>query len=181
MSKVLLSSQALVLLGAQPIASFTEGSTGAEIASILFDTTYESLLTETRWRFATKQQRLNKDIVPATEGLNSFQLPPDVLYVIEANCDYEINQKKLLTNHTDVTINYVFSPEIDQLPAYFVQALVLALAARFAVPISADLNKAQMYTQLTEQQLKKARYADSSSRTNSIIEDSPYTEARFSN
>ena len=54
-SAIQLASNALLLLGHDPISSFTESTAGAQIASNLYETTYESLLTQHRWRFASKQ------------------------------------------------------------------------------------------------------------------------------
>ena len=79
-SKFDICNQALVLVGANTITSFTESTTESKVASQLYESTLENLLTRCRWRFSTKQEQLSrktnsfrstsssKDIIGSTDG-----------------------------------------------------------------------------------------------------------------
>ena len=58
-SAIQISSNALILLGHPPIASFEEPGAGAQAASNLYEQSYLNLLTIHRWRFATKKAQLS--------------------------------------------------------------------------------------------------------------------------
>jgi hypothetical protein len=53
-----ICSRALILIGADPITSFTEDTTEALVASNLYEDVARSQLCRTRWRFATEQAEL---------------------------------------------------------------------------------------------------------------------------
>ena len=57
-TKVDICSRALVMIGASPISSFTDGSTEALVASNVYEDIVESSLTRHRWKFATNQKPL---------------------------------------------------------------------------------------------------------------------------
>ena len=74
-SKFDIVSQALLLIGEAPINSFDEGVSGV-VASNLYDTTRDSLLTATRWRFAAGKASLSKlTATPLNEWNTAFLLP----------------------------------------------------------------------------------------------------------
>ena len=50
-----ICARALIMIGAQPISSFSVGSTEALVASNIYDDVVEASLTRHRWRFATTQ------------------------------------------------------------------------------------------------------------------------------
>jgi len=73
----------MLLLGGSPISSFTEESAESEIAANLFENSYKSILTQHRWRFASKQATLARlTEKPSNLFEYQFQLPTDLLYLI---------------------------------------------------------------------------------------------------
>ncbi len=180
-SAVSISSNALVLLGGTTISSFTDDSTGSQIAALLYETTYHALLTETRWRFASRTDRLARHTLPPENSpwQYQFQLPSDCLYVTKCTDPvYEIYERRLYSNSSSVDAEIVFPVNEVNLPAYFVRALEYKLASLFAIPLTGDINKSDFYYKLAEAELKKARYNDASQRPPTAIEDSPYITAR---
>ena len=177
---ITLSSNALVLLGGQPIASFTDGESGSDIAALLYETTYHSMLTDTRWHFATRTVRLAQLLEKPENGFGfKFALPTDCLTVVKcSDRNYEIYERELYCHSSDVLIEYVYPVDEINLPAYFVKALEYNLAAQFAIPLTDNATKADFYYNLYQDFVKKARFVDASQRPNSIIEDSPYISAR---
>ena len=59
-SDIDIASNALILIGDNPISSFTEPGAGATAAANLYPVTYEQLLSEHPWTFALKEQKLNQ-------------------------------------------------------------------------------------------------------------------------
>lgn len=176
-----IASNALILLGHQPIASFTEPTAGAEVASNLFETTYQSLLVTHRWRFASKKATLSRlSAAPINEWNYQFQLPIDLLYLITVDgaSDYEIYEDKLYCNSQTVIIDYTYNVAPDKLPAYYIKALEYHLASQFAIPVTGDIDKADLYHKMFFKQLKMAKYADSTQRPQDTFMDSPYTDVR---
>ena len=81
-SAIDISSRALILIGAEPITSFTDGTTESLVAGSLYEDICRSALSNTRWRFATDQAVLNR-LTDAPTGRYDFayQLPADTLLV----------------------------------------------------------------------------------------------------
>jgi len=181
-SPISLVSNALNLLGADRIASFEDDSTEAEITKELFWTTYRAMLTETRWRFATKVYKLNRLYESPDEALGymyQYQLPNDYLMLVNAGTkDYTIQGDRVLSNAKEMTITYIYEPPVALLPAYFIKALEYNLAFNFAIPITDDRTKMNDFATLYGVQLKKAKFADASSNPTISIESSPYIIAR---
>lgn len=179
-SAISISSDALVLLGDQPISSFTDGSTGSLIASQFYETTYNSLLTETLWHFATKTQDLARHVEePENTWKYKFQLPEDCLYMISADTSvYEVYERDVYTNVPTLRIEYIYPVKEENLPPPFVKALSFMLAAQFAIPLTGNASRAEYYAQLADRQILKARRADASQRPASSIGNGRYITVR---
>lgn len=177
-----LASNALLLLGHEPIAAFDEPTAGAQIASNLYDQSYKFILSQHRWRFATKQAVLARLTAEPTDVFKyQFQLPVDMLYLIRAiNAHhYEIYGDKLYCNQQAVNIEYVYNISSDRLPSYYAKAFEFYLASQFAIPVTGDIDKASYFSQQYEKAMVKAKYLDSSQRPNDAFTDNPYVDARY--
>jgi hypothetical protein len=84
-SDIDIAARALVLIGAQPITSFSSSSTEALVASNVYEDVVRTALCASRWRFATNQAVLNAlTAAPTGRFDTAHQLPSDV----NAACDY---------------------------------------------------------------------------------------------
>ena len=176
-----ICSNALIMVGHGPIASFTDGGAGANTAAALYLTTYESLLSQHRWRFASAKVALNRlTAKPQNEWSHAFQLPAGYIVAIGVHprVDYEIYEDKLYTNASELDLDYIFKPDESKLPAYFQRLLEFNLASIFAIPVTDNSTKAEEYRKMTEQQLRKARFTDSQARPSDSIVDSPFIDSR---
>lgn len=180
-SSVTISSNALILLGDSPISSFTDGTTGALIASNLYETSYQSLLTTHRWRFATKKAQLARLSTPPLNGFSyAFQIPSDCLYVISATTEnYEIYGSLIYCNDTVLSIDYTYRVSEDKLPSFYVKMLEFFLASQFAIPLAGSIDKGNYYSRLFLDQQRKAKFADSTQRPQDSLSDSPYLTMRY--
>lgn len=182
-SDISIASNALLLLGHTTIASFTEDSAGAQIASNLYESSYNSMLVTYRWRFASKKAKLARlATAPLNDFTSQFQLPTDLLYLTKTSSttNYELYEDKLFSNSTDEEIDYIYKVSSDKLPAYYIKALEFYLAMQFAIPITGDLNKMDAMSKMYDKQLRLAKYADSTQRPQDTFDDNPYVDARFS-
>lgn len=180
-SDISIASNGLLLLGNDTIASFTEDTAGATIAAELYETSYLSLLTAHRWRFATKKATLAMLAAAPLNGYtHKFQIPSDCLYVINATTsNYEVYENTIFANDTDVDIDYIYRVDEDRLPPYFVTMLEFYLAAKFAIPLTGDLKKTELYSKLYLDEMRRAKFADSTQRPNVGFKSSPYTDVRY--
>ena len=177
-----LCSNALLLIGAKTISSFTEGGAGAEVAANFYPLTYESLLTRHPWRFAVGQKVLSRLVdTPVNTWAYAFQLPPDFLAAIKIypGSDYEIFEDMIYTNQTELALDYIFKPDEARLPPYFSETLELRLASKFAFPVTSNKSTAELYHAMFVEALKFAKSKDSQGRPNTPIVDAPFIESRF--
>ena len=176
-----LCSNALLLIGDDVITSFTDAGAGAKVASNLYESSYENILSLHRWRFAVGKIQLSQLVsTPVNQFKYAYQLPADLLTMIRTypDSDYEIYEDKLYSNHSSVEIDYVFTPDESKLPAYFIKLMEFYLASQFAIPVTDNTSKAEQYNAMFEEQLKRARFLDSQGRPGDPVTSSPLVDVR---
>jgi len=180
-SNIALASNALLLLGHETIASFTEGTAGATIASNLYENSYLSQLTNHRWGFATKQQQLARCSTSPVDGYTyAYVMPSDCIYLIKADTrNYRVYGHMVYTNATTLYIDYIYRVDEVNLPPYFTKMFEFFLAAQFALPLTGDIKKGEYYSRMYLNELKRAKFADSTQSPQDTFIDSPYTEVRY--
>jgi len=180
-SDIDIASNALVRIGAAPISSFTEGGASGQAAANLYEPTVRALLTEHRWRFATGKRQLARLVAaPLNEFQYAYQLPSDMLLLFRTypTSTYEVFEDKLFTNASSVEIDYLFQPNESQFPAYFQLAVEYKLASEFALIVTSNRSLAETYEFKANEQMKKARFADSQGRPPASIEAFDYLDMR---
>lgn len=180
-SKIQLASNALILLGDEPISSFNDPGAGAKAAANLYDSTLLSLLSSHRWNFATKKVLLSQlTASPLNEYKFQYQLPTDYITIITTYpvSTYRILEDKLYSDSNKVEIDYVYRPTEDKLPNYFIKAFEYYLARELCIAVTEDLNKYELVNRAYEVEARKARYADSQSAPQVPIQDDPYIRVR---
>lgn len=174
LSKFDICNQALVLVGANTITSFSQNTTESIVANQLYETTVEDLLTKCRWRFASKQVQLSKNTTnPDARYESSYALPSDalILHTVTVSDDiikYDRYGQNIFTNTTTsdtVIADYTFQPSESIFPPYFVKVLVFELASLFAGAIARNDQLANLYTQRSIAQLQQAKSIDSQAQT----------------
>jgi hypothetical protein len=181
-SAIQISSNALILLGHPPIASFDEPGAGPQAATNLYEQSYLNMLTIHRWRFATKKAQLSRlSEAPLNGYTYQFQLPSDLLYLIrkDIGTTYEIFGDKLHSNNATEEIDYLYRVNEDNLPPYFIKAFEFFMASQLAIPVVGNSTRADYYAGMYEMQLKRAKFADSTQRPQDSFSSSPYTQVRF--
>jgi len=173
-------SQALLLIGEQPISSFSEGVSGL-VASNLYDTTRDSFLTQTRWRFAVGKKQLSQLVAtPLNEWKYAYQLPSDMLMPISVypKARYEIYEDKLYTHQNTIELDYIFRPDEAAFPAYFIEALAARLAEKFAIPITNNQTLREAMQVTAQDSYRSAAYKDAQGRPPQAIKHRPFIQVR---
>ena len=184
-----ICSRSLILIGAEPISSFDDGSTEALVCVNLYEDLVRTSLTNTRWRFATNQQVLNRlTNEPTGRYDQAYQLPTDsimvhALTVNDNNIDYQLYGDKAFANTStaDVVIAaYTFRVSATHFPSYFTIAVTFSLAVVLATSIARDASLAQLMTVRADGAMAKARSLDSQQQTTRVLETTRFLTARRS-
>ena len=186
-SKFDICNQALVLVGANTITSFSENTTESKVASQLYETTLNTLLTRCRWRFATKQVQLSYDSTAPLGRWNSkHTLPADALVIHTISVSDNIIQYDRYNTYiysdadaTDTVIaDYTSSVTESELPEYFIQSLVFELASLFAGAIARNDNLSELYNKRAITSLAIARNVDSQAQTTRRVDVNRFRDRR---
>ena len=62
-TKVDIASRALIMIGANPISSFTDGTTESLVVNTIYEEIVESTLVRSNWRFATGQKQSSLQVI----------------------------------------------------------------------------------------------------------------------
>jgi hypothetical protein len=181
-----LCTRALLSIGAQPVASFDEGTAEAEVAANLYPAIRDGMLSLHPWSFATGQATLPQlAATPVADFACAYQLPAGLLRVLSAGVPdrgqglgYRILENRLHCNAQQVVLSYIFCPDESSFPAFFADALAARLAAEFCLPLTEDASRAQLLFNLADAQLRRARNIDSQQATPRAIGSFPLLDAR---
>jgi|TARA_R110002012_G_scaffold320946_1_gene546858 hypothetical protein len=186
-SPVDVSSRALILIGAEPLTSFDDGTNEALVASSTYEDVARAGLVNTRWRFATKQAQLSRLAAAPTGRYDAaYQLPSDslMLHAVTVN-DYPILYQsyadKIYCDATtsDVLIaDYTFRVGEEDWPSYFVLAVEFSLASIFAISIARDTQLSDFMEQKAALAMAKARGLDSQQQTSRTLNTSRFVTQR---
>jgi len=183
-SDIDMSSNALILIGDDPIASFSDPGAGAQAAANLYPETYRQVLSSHPWSFALKEQLLNQLAAQPDDLTNykfAYQLPSDMirLWAIFPHSDYTIVGGLLYSNANELLGRYVFEQDETQLPPHFTKALEYRLASDFAQLITESTSKSEFFEKKYLQAIAMARTIDSQQKPQVPIIDSPFVDVRF--
>lgn len=159
-TKLSICSDALIMLGASPLSSFSDGSDEAQVADRLYDDIRDTLLMSYPYSWSLKKVSLGRLAdAPVNEWRYKFALPGDILGnpkavfyssavgAITAR-DFELFSGGLYSNYEQIWIDYQFRPEPAAFPPYFANLLKHALASAFAEPVTDQITKGNYYHSL---------------------------------
>jgi hypothetical protein len=194
-----ICSDALIMLGASPLSSFSDGSSAATVASRLYNNIKTSLLSAYPWTFTMKKVQLARSTTPPiNEWKYSYPLPSDRIAGIRAVFDsssvgvspvqqFEIFAGNLFTDYESVYVDYQADVGEAAYPQYFVQLLKYYLAWHFAEPVTDQVSKAVYWQAIAEGQqsengrggnFRKAVNTDAQSNSTQAIDDFTLIEVR---
>jgi hypothetical protein len=151
-----ICANALLRLGANEIQSFTEENDRAKLCSNIYPQVKRDMLSRYGWRFLTAKAKLARlTLAPLSGWTYQYQLPSDraingaiIVYTSDqpntpAFKDYEIQDSVLLTDETEIWIDYSLE-DIDeqQFPGYFTELMIAVMVQKLAFPITDQQNVA---------------------------------------
>lgn len=190
-TKVDICARALIMIGAQPISSFDDGSTEALVASNIYENITQSILCRHRWKFATEQQQLSLLAdAPTGRWEYAYQLPtsPDLLQlntitVADVPIEYARYGDKVFVNgydsNTSVIADYIFRQDESEFPAYFKLGLEYTLASIFAGSVARDAAMIKQFSDEAERQILIAKNTDSQEVTNKRLSTKRFIKNRL--
>lgn len=187
-SKIDVANEALILVGADRIATFDDGSAEGVAIAGCYETEVGAALTAPggspyRWTFATRQEALTLlATAPTARWERAFQVPPDCLQIHAITSHdmvvpFAIHQDRILTDaDAPLVADYTFRADESAWPPAFTQCMVFAIASKLALIISenAELSMA-MARQVS---WAGARTGDSQSQTAPVMRATRLTGAR---
>lgn len=174
MSALDICSAALVLIGAQPITSFEEGSAEAVACTHLYEPVVRDLFSLHRWRFAATQVEMVRLADPPEARFEAaYQLPTGMIdvYAVTSGDRPIAYRRYLQTILCDAGADDVLVAECSVRvneavwPAYFSQLVRLKLASQLALGLAAQETMSATLAQQAEVQLARARHADAVQHT----------------
>lgn len=165
-----ICQRALVLIGVDPITSFEDGTAESQACATLYDDVYEGELSLYNWRFATGLQELTPLVdTPVARWEKAYLVPPGCLLIRgvfhnDFKIPYERYENKLYANTTDddtLVCEFTYKPDESQLPAYFVQAMVMRMASVLAAAVTDDDQKTAIWDAKADAAFMKARLRES--------------------
>lgn len=158
-SKLSICSDALIMLGASPLSSFSEGTDAAQICDRLYDNMLQQLLVKYPWSFTLKKTQLARLVdAPASEWTHAYALPADLigsgaraLFTTASpgaspqTTGWEVYSGQIFTDFNEVHIDYQVQPDETVMPSYFVQLVKYYTAWHIAEPVTDQITKAQYW------------------------------------
>lgn len=173
-----VASQALVLIGANPIASFEEGSTEATACTLLYEPCVQDLLCQHRWRFAAGQVELVLlEDGPEGRWNSYYQLPTTLLdlhtiTVGDVPIDYQRYGDKVACDAgaTETLIaDGTFRVAESTWPPYFATLAQVKLAGQLALSVAAQQDLAVSLEQQASVIMMRARHLDAVAHTSRAL------------
>lgn len=199
-TKLSICSDSLIMLGASPLSSFSEGTDSAQICDRLYDDTRDVVLQMYPWSFTYKKSQLARTTnTPTNEYQYEYTLPSDrlgsgVRAIYNSSAigaipiiAWEIFGTAVFTNETTVYADYQFRPSEDIMPTYFVQLLKYWMSWHIAEAVTDQLTKADYFKQIAcglpsenmrGGMFRQATQIDSQSRPSWSIDDFDLTAVR---
>ena len=189
-SKVDLANEALLLLGANTITSFTDNDSNAVLVNRFYESERDALLRSHRWSCAITTANLaSLADTPIIDWEFKFTLPTDpyCLRVLDVRTvtgdiklDFAIQGRELLTEESAIDITYIKRlDDATQFDALLYQALVFRLAWKLSYPITRSNPVMQQMASMYDAVVRDARTIDSQEGTPEIIETDTLTDVRL--
>jgi hypothetical protein len=184
-----VASNALFLMGADSISSFTEATPEAKVANALYEDIVQSSFASHRWRFATRQATLTRlDAKPTGRWDAAYHIPSSVVTVTavtvnEMPIEYDVYQNKINCDEGEsstLIMDYVERVSETDWPSYFTTAVEFSLASTFAITLARDASLAQLMDAKAQQLFIKARNIDSQQQTTRKLNTSRFIAQRRS-
>mgnify|MGYP003627249465 FL=1 len=185
-----VAQRAMVLVGMEPLSSFTEGTDEALVMNTTYEDVVEDCLAQHNWNFATGQIQLSRLAdTPIDRWDSAYALPtnPSVIQVQTITISnvvqtYDIYEKYIYINaseNDDVVLNYIYRVDTQYWTPAFTLWVIYRLASILALSVTRKADIAKSYRELAEMQFRRAKARDSQQVTTTGIALSRYHRIRL--
>ena len=184
-SFVEITSNALRLLGDDPITSLSDDSERARLVNALYEEVRDEVTRAAMWNCAKDRQVLASLATTPAFGWSFYhQLPSTCLRVVDVlsgdiRVEHEIEGRKLMTDESSV--NLIFLKKItdpNDMDSLFIGVYTAKLAAELAEPITGSRTLAEQMWTLYDRKVREARTIDSQEGTVSNLDIQQLVDAR---
>ena len=164
-----LCSKALLLIGANAIQSFQDGSRESDVCSSIYGLVRDTLLTNRLWGFSIEQRDLARLYeTPLRDWKYAYALPTEILRIrkVSNSKDFQVVKGKLYSNNPTLSVDCQVAIDAAEMPPYFQTALISELASKLAVSLLGDTTKHNLFSAMAQRDLINARIADSQNGPN---------------
>lgn len=184
-SAVQICSNALLLVGDQPINSFSDNNDRTRLVSNLWANARDAVLRSHPWNCAVKRVALSPDVAtPAFEWSQQFTLPPDCLRILSIGEEgetpaYAIESGKILCDENPLNLRYVWrNTDVTTWDALLAEAMTAHMAMTCAYPITKSAAQQDEMIKLYRFKLQQARSVDGQEQPPEQFGDFPLMNAR---
>jgi hypothetical protein len=185
-SAISICSNALQLLGDDPIASFSENTKRAQLCANLWPDCRDALLRAHPWTCLRKSTVLAAEATAYSSDWGySYVLPGDWLRTVQigergARDDFEQQGRRILADIGTLPLVYIAAiTDPSQWDSQLVDAATAEMAARLAYPITQSASMAQVKRQEAEYKLRVAKAISGQDNPPEEWADSPFIDARY--
>jgi len=185
-SAVSICSNALIMLGSNPISDFSEDSARARSCANLWPTVRDFALRRHPWNCAVRRVSLPPDAAaPAFDWTWQFTLPSDCLRVLsvgERGCeeDFKLESGKLLCDANPALVRYIWRNENPAAwDAMLVYGMTVLMRTALAYNVTQSTSLEQQLEVVMRDVLKQARAVDGQEEPPEALGDSPLLHARL--
>jgi len=202
---VTICNKSLLLLGAEAITSFSDGSPAAQACNTIYKEVKFSTLGMYKWSFTIAKTQLSRDSnTPQNEWTYQYLFPNDMLIGVPEAVrtsstpgaplfkDWEVGQATsgvavLRTDATEIHIDYQRAVGEGSMPTYFVTLLAYQMAWHLAEVITDQTTKSDYWKQIALGTVaenfrggyfRQAASIDSGGQTPSVVGDYLLTDIR---
>lgn len=184
-----VAQRAMVLVGLEPLAGFTDATDEALVMNTLYEDVVEDCLAQHHWKFATGQKQLSRlTDAPLDRWDAAYSLPtePAVMQVHTVTIDdvvqeYAIYERYIYINageNDTVILNYMFRVDTTYWPPSFALWVIYRLAAILSLSVTRNADVGESYTKLAERQFQRAKARDSQQVTTQGLRLSRFHKVR---
>lgn len=184
---VSICSQALLMLGDKPIASFDDNTDRALVASNLYPVVRNYLLRVHPWNCATKRIVLSPDTTAPVFGYAyRFRQPDDWIRTLQVGqydaqmIDYRHESGWFLCDEPAFYLRYIWRNEDESTwDALLIHAAVQTMRQVFAYPITSSTSLEELVITVARNVLKEARAIDGQDQPAETFGDFPLMASRY--
>ena len=184
-----VAQRAMVLVGMEPLSSFTEATDEALVMNTTYEDMVEDCLAQNNWNFATGQivlSRLADNPIDRWDSAYAMPTEPAVIQVQTITISdvvqvYDIYEKYIYINASaddTVVLNYIYRVDTQYWTPAFTLWVIYRLASVLALSVTRKADIAKSYREMADLQFRRAKARDAQQVTTQQVSLSRYHQIR---